>query len=307
MKFGKLSDISSVDFTLPPDASRNAPLLAGLPEREAPPLLYIGCTGWNMKEWAGRVYPAGARAKDYLQAYCRQFNTIELNTTHYRIPDSLTIEKWYRESTPDFRFCPKVPQSISHSLGLGLGTDLIPSFCSAILGLKEKLGCCFIQMPPYFDIRRLGLLEKFLKAFPRAIPLAIELRHESWFQDARNGEALFGLLERHGAFTVITDVAGRRDVLHMHLTGGTAVLRFVGNGLHPTDYSRIDSWAGRMAAWFRQGLREAFFFAHEPDNILAPELAAYFLEKAREHMPEVQTRGPKLIGEDGHGQQMSLF
>lgn len=307
MKFGKLPDISGVDFSLPADNPKTGTLLASLPEREGPPLLYIGGTGWSMKEWVGKIYPSGTKAGAYLRAYSRQFNTIELNTTHYRIPDTQTIEKWYRESAPDFRFCPKVPQSISHSQGLGLETDLIPSFCGAILRLKEKLGCCFMQMPPYFDTRRLPLIEKFLEAFPGGVPLSIELRHESWFEDAGKGDALFALLERHGVSTVITDVAGRRDVLHNRLTTGTAVVRFVGNGLHPTDYSRIDNWLERLAGWYGKGLREAFFFTHEPDNLLAPDLAAYLLAKAREKIPEADTRGPKLAGEEGQGQQMSLF
>lgn len=306
MKFGKLPDISGVNFTLPPDAPLASSLLAGLTQREGPPLLFIGCTGWSMKEWVGKVYPKGTKARDYLGAYSRQFNTIELNTTHYRIPSSEMIEKWYRESSPDFRFCPKIPQSISHSHNLGLGAGLIPSFCEAILGLKEKLGCCFLQLPPHFDIRRLSQLEKFVKAFPREISLAVELRHESWFNNPQNGEAVFSMLQGYGAATVITDVAGRRDVLHMRPTSGTAMIRFVGNNLHPTDYSRIDQWVERLAAWFETGLREAFFFPHEPDNLLAPELAAYVLKKAKKGIPDVECRGPKFI-EEGGGQQMTLF
>ncbi|MCB0578661.1 MAG: DUF72 domain-containing protein [Phaeodactylibacter sp.] len=307
MKFGKLPDISGVDFSLPPDSPENSRLLAGLPEREGPPLLHIGCTGWSMKEWVGRVYPRGTKAKDYLRAYSRQFNTIELNTTHYRIPDAATVGKWYEESAPDFRFCPKVPQSISHSRNLGLGTELIPSFCEAVLGLREKLGCCFMQMPPYFDTRRLPQLEKFLKALPGELPLAVELRHESWFSGPKSGEAAFSMFQEHRAAAVITDVAGRRDVLHMRLTSGAALVRFVGNGLHPTDYHRVDEWVQRLAGWFEKGLREVFFFPHEPDNLLAPELAAYVLEKAREKIPGMKTRGPNLSGEEGQGQQMSLF
>ncbi|MCB0564293.1 MAG: DUF72 domain-containing protein [Phaeodactylibacter sp.] len=307
MKFGKLSDISGVDFTLPPDAPQAGPLLGSLPQREGPPLLFIGCTGWSMKEWIGKVYPKGTKAKDFLRVYSRQFNTIELNTTHYRIPSAEMIEKWYQESSPDFRFCPKIPQSISHSQSLGLGTELIPSFCEAILGLKEKLGCCFLQLPPHFDIRRLSQLEKFLKSFPREISLAIELRHESWFNNPQNREAVFSMLQGYGTATVITDVAGRRDVLHMRPTSGTALVRFVGNNLHPTDYSRIDQWMERLASWFENGLREAFFFPHEPDNLLAPELAAYVLEQAQKRMPEIESRGPEFIQEEGNGQQMSLF
>ena len=85
MKFGKLQDISKVDFTLPPDAGENELFFDRLPKSENV-TIYIGCTGWSMKEWVGRVYPKGTKTKDYLQHYGKQFNTIELNTTHYRIP-----------------------------------------------------------------------------------------------------------------------------------------------------------------------------------------------------------------------------
>ena len=69
MKFGKLPDISGVNFKLPPDAPGTTRLLSGLEKREVPPRLFIGCTGWSMKEWVGRVYPKGTKAKDYLKAY----------------------------------------------------------------------------------------------------------------------------------------------------------------------------------------------------------------------------------------------
>ncbi len=307
MEFGKLPDISGVDFSLPSDNPANARLLRELPPASGPGRLYIGCTGWSMKEWVGRVYPAGTKSKDYLRHYSRQFNTIELNTTHYRIPDAAMAARWREESEPDFRFCPKLPQTISHSRNLGLEGGLIDQFCSAIGGLEEKLGCCFMQLPPHFAPNRLPELEKFFRIFPRHIPLALELRHKSWFEPNYSQEALFEMLEHYRISTVITDVAGRRDILHMRLTTGTAMLRFVGNGLHPTDYSRADAWIGRMKQWFAAGLQEVYLFAHEPDNLLAPELAAYFLEKAREALPGIRSRGPRLGPDAGQGQQMKLF
>ncbi|MCB0571721.1 MAG: DUF72 domain-containing protein [Phaeodactylibacter sp.] len=307
MEFGKLADISGVNFSLPTDSPGNARMLRALPKAGVLPYLYIGCTGWSMKEWAGRVYPPGIRSKDYLRYYSRQFNTIELNSTHYRIPYPATIRKWYEESEPDFRFCPKLPQTISHSRNISQEGRLIAQFCEAVEGLNEKLGHCFMQMPPYYDTSRLAELEKFFQAFPRHIPLALELRHESWFEPNYGQEALFEMLEQYGISTVITDVAGRRDILHMRLTNSTAMLRFVGNGLHPTDYSRADDWIKRMKKWYDAGLQQFFLFAHEPDNLLAPELAAYFLEKAQKELPGVRCRGPRLGPDGDEGQQMSLF
>lgn len=306
MKFGKLSSIEGVDFSLPPDASTNPKVLAKNPHQSRPTSIYLGCTGWSMKEWVGSVYPKGTRAKDFLHHYSRQFNTIELNTTHYRIPDQKTIQKWYEESADDFRFCPKIPQSISHSKRLGLGTDLIPAFTQAIAGLEEKLGCCFMQLPPYFKASQIQQLETFIGAFPSDLPLAIEVRHESWYSDKNKLEALLELLIDNGISFVITDVAGRRDVLHMAITSPIVMVRFVGNGLHPTDYRRADEWVQRLKSWIGPGLHEVYFFPHEPDNILAPEMTDYFAKAIQANIPKAIVRGPQLIEKD-EGEQMSLF
>lgn len=306
MEFGKLPDISQVDFRLPPDPPGNASNLSTvgrLPSTVNRPTLFIGATGWSVKEWVGKIYPKGTKTPDYLRHYARQFNTIELNTTHYRIPDLFTVQHWHDEAASDFRFCPKLLQTISHAGDLGTGGELIQRFCEAMSGLGSKLGPCFIQLPPYFSVEKIAVLEAFLQQF--SLPLAVEVRHESWFATPANFKRLTDLLEKYGASTVITDVAGRRDVAHMALTSDTVLVRFVGNDLHPTDFSRLDDWAQRLTDWFSKGLRECYFFTHEPDNLLAPDLAAAFHEKTK-GIAGMTTRGPKLGGEE-QPQQMSLF
>jgi len=304
MKFGKLQDISTVNFSLPNDPVGTQSILAGL-SSPTNPTLYVGCTGWSMKEWVGHVYPSNAKTKDYLRHYAKQFNTIELNTTHYRIPNFETTQKWKTVSTPDFRFCPKIPQAISHSSGMGLNDGKLRAFVEAIQQLEEKMGCCFMQMPPYFDAGRLGVLVTFLENMPTHIPLAIEVRHESWFRNEHSLWSLVELAKAKNCALVITDVAGRRDVLHQQLTNNIAMIRFVGNDLHPTDYARIDEWVQRLKNWFAKGISEVYFFTHEPDNIKAPELAKYLVTQAEKHLPDITTRGPEFIKEEG--QQMSLF
>ncbi|MEM6380462.1 MAG: DUF72 domain-containing protein [Bacteroidota bacterium] len=303
MKFGKLPNIEDVDFSLP----ANHPLTDAVLEDPSPidqPNFYNGCTGWSMKEWVGKIYPKGTKTKDYLSVYAQHFNTIELNTTHYRIPTVETIDKWRKESTPDFRFCPKIPQTISHSRDLGMGNQQLRVFWDVIAGLEEKLGCCFIQLPPHFSHQKLGILKQFLSIWPSSIPLAIEVRHESWFDQVQHTQDLLETLQTYNKSAVITDVAGRRDVLHMGLTNATTMIRFVGNGLHPSDYNRIDAWVERLTHWTQQGLQEIYFFPHEPDNLLAPEMASYLHSKAQ-MIPNIQTRGPKLIEPDP--EQLSLF
>ncbi|MEO1258815.1 MAG: DUF72 domain-containing protein [Bacteroidota bacterium] len=309
MKFGKLPDVENIDFTLPPDPVENEAVLKKGSKQNAAQNLYIGATGWGMKEWVGTVYPKGTKAKDYLLHYAKQFNTIELNSTHYGIPNELTLQKWYDQSSEDFRFCPKVLQRISHSRGLSPAGpfNAIKGFCEAVQILKDKLGPCFIQLPPYFGLDRLPILEQFLISWNQyGLALSVEVRHESWFDQPGRFSQLANLLKQYQTATVITDVAGRRDVCHMHLTSDEVVIRFVGNGLHPTDYSRIDAWVERLVNWFGNGLRNAYFFTHEPDNVLAPQLAVYLAKKFSENSA-VPARGPNLTASSDEGQQMSLF
>ena len=296
MEFGKLPSIDVVNFSLPPDPPQNEAVLQSLRAAPKAAHIYLGVTGYNMKEWLGRWYPPGAKTKDYLRFYGQQFNTIEHNTTHYRIPDQAMVQRWRDEVPDDFRYCPKLPQSISHAGDLGINGPETRLFCEAIAGLDEKLGCCFIQVPPYFKVQQAPALERFLEQFPLGdIPLAVEVRHESFFEPGRQVDAFFQMLEKQEVATVITDVAGRRDVCHMRLTSKRVLIRFVGNGLHPTDYSRVEDWARRLSDWFRQGLREVYFFCHEPDNLLAPDLAEFAARVFADALPEAVLRGPSPV------------
>ncbi len=276
MDFGKLNDISRVNFRLPASSKINKQLLA----RYTPNALqvWVGLPIWSQKAWIGKIYPPKAQSKDFLKYYAQQFNSIELNTTHYRIPDKTTIEQWKSQVSKNFRFSPKFPQPISHEKMLQNCQDLVAAFCKAISGFGENLGLSFLQLPPYFELKHLPILEKFLSEFPENIPLAVEFRHASWFK-GENFEKAAEVLEKYNKSTVITDVAGRRDVLHQRITNSALMIRFVGNGLHPTDYIRLDEWVGQISEWQKQGLQRLFFFLHEPDNIVAPEIALYFIEK----------------------------
>ncbi|MCC6280586.1 MAG: DUF72 domain-containing protein [Saprospiraceae bacterium] len=302
MDFGKLPSVDNVDFTMPPEPAPNADVLSMLvtPERAG---LYLGATGYNMKPWVGHWYPFGAKDKDFLRCYGTQFNTIEHNTTHYRIPDMATVARWREEVPADFRYCPKIPQTISHARDLGLSSGLISLFCEVIAELEEQMGCCFLQLPPQFSTQDLPMLERFLDTFDSRVPLAVEVRHPSFFLPTVAAEMFYQLLQERNIATVITDVAGRRDVCHMRLTNRQVLIRFVGNALHPTDYERIRAWSERLKHWFGSGLHAAYFFTHEPDNLLAPDLAAFCAGVFAEKMPGIALRGPKPVA----GQQGTLF
>ncbi len=283
MDFGKLASIDKVNFTLPPDHPDTQTILTQSIPLSAEPRVYVGCPVWSAKEWVGRWYPAAAKEKDFLYHYARQFNTIELNTTHYRIPDMDTIERWYEAASQDFTFCPKWPQQISHDALLTNTESATKAFGEAILGLREKLGISFLQLPPGFSLRQDTILQRFIEMLSPKVPLAVEFRHPDWFSNKPEVLRMMDILRENGVGMVMSDVAGRRDVLHMHLTTSMAMIRFVGNGLHPTDYQRIDEWTDRLKQWFDQGLQTLYFFIHEPDpNTLSPDLSVYLIRQLNE-------------------------
>ena len=134
MDFGKLQNIEQVDFTLPADHPDTQPLLIRNKQDEKPDV-YIGLPVWVNKAWVGNIYPATMREKDSLLWYARQFNTIELNSTHYHIPGDTTIERWRNSVPRGFKFCPKFPQLISHESALQNTQSMTAAFCEAIDGL----------------------------------------------------------------------------------------------------------------------------------------------------------------------------
>ena len=282
MDFGRLPDLRYVNFGLPPDHPDTARLLArARPAQPQPPALYVGCPIWTNKEWLGSYFPLGIKEPEYLHYYARQFNSLELNTTHYRIPDAPTVRRWRAAVGPGFKFCPKLPRSISHERELFQTDDLVVPFTRAIEELQDALGWAFLQLPPHLGPEHLPRLERFLLDWPAAVPLAVELRHPRWFTDHGLADAVFATLEALNKTLVITDVAGRRDVLAMRLTTPTAFVRFNGHGLHSTDYQRADAWAERLAAWYAQGLHAAYFFIHQRDVLHAPVWTQHFLARMK--------------------------
>jgi uncharacterized protein YecE (DUF72 family) len=279
--FGRLPSVDHVDFSLPADASGTKLLLNSKASNNNFEL-FVGCPVWGEKEWLGTIYPKAAKDRDLLFHYSRQFNSIELNTTYYRVPSPQTVANWKNCTPEGFRFCPKIPKEISHTRLLSDARDLARAFCEMMEPLDEKLGTFFLQLPPWFEPDKTDVLKQFVAGFPASKKLAVEFRNEKWFADKKITEDIFSFLEEHAAGTVITDTAGRRDALHMRLTSTTAFIRFTANDLHPTDYPRIDEWVSRIKMWKDEGLETCYFFVHSPTHAQMPRLANYAVKKFNE-------------------------
>jgi len=273
MKFGKVDDASNIDFRLPKDAPATAALLEKK-RSEAPMAVYIGCAKWNKNDLKG-FYPKGV--KDELKYYSREFNCIEMNATFYKMPDLAQVEKWKEKVPEGFKFCPKITNTVSHFKRLLNAEKDAEAFCNAIAGFDENLGTVFLQLHDNFGPRDYDRLRHFLQTFPKGIPLAVEVRNHQWMDAAAVFAKYTALLETCEMSNIIVDTAGRRDLLHMHLTNNTAFVRYVGANA-PTDYNRLDEWMGRIAEWKKQGLKTLYFFIHQNVEVESPLLAAHFIQ-----------------------------
>ena len=295
MKFGSVPNPETIDFSLPPDHADTARVL-GKNKGKGLPNIYVGCAKWNKQDLKG-FYPRGT--KDELAYYSTQFNSIELNATFYRQFPYEQFVKWGEKTPDDFRFFTKVPQEISHFKRLAGAEFPTQQYCKAIEGLGDKLGCVFLQLHHYFGPKLYDQLEQYLSEFPKTVPLAVEVRSKDWFDSTENTDKLCGLLETNNMSNIITDTAGRRDMLHMRLTSTTAFIRYVGAN-HPSDYYRLDDWIDRLGTWIEQGVENIYFFVHQNLEKESPLLSAYLIEKLNNNL------GFNLKVPDSGDQQMTI-
>ena len=287
MKFGKVENPELIDFTLPKTPKETIDLLnkAGKSDNFE---VYVGCAKWN-KQDLKNFYPP--KTKDELSYYSTQFNSIELNATYYRSPSKENVETWANKTPKDFKFFPKIPQSISHYGRLQNVTDKLNQYLDAVALFEEKLGMIFLQMHENFAPKDFEKLENFIQNFPKGYPLAVELRHEDWFSNEENFNRLVSLLEKHNISNIIVDTAGRRDMVHMRLTSNEAFVRFVGANI-PSDYERLDEWIETIKLWKAEGLQKLYFFIHQHFEIESPILAKYFIKKLNNDL-DLDIRGPQ--------------
>ncbi len=300
MEFGRVdaAEVDKVNFKLPADSAFTKSVLNASPKKSTPKV-YVGCAKWGRKEWVGQIYPKGTKDAFFLDEYVKHFNSIELNATHYQIYGPDVIGKWEAKAKGrDFLFCPKVSKSISHFSNL-VTPDVPPKlnkFFEGITTFGQHLGPIFFQLSDAYSPSRKNNLFTFLRTLPQDLPFFLELRHPDWFSDKVIRKEWLEMIRSLNIGAVITDATGRRDCAHMELTVPKTFIRFVGNGLVPTDYTRIDEWVKRIKSWLDNGLQEVYFFMHQHDERFSPRLCDYVIEKMNKHCGTELKRIPFLDG-----------
>ncbi|MBL4633953.1 MAG: DUF72 domain-containing protein [Kofleriaceae bacterium] len=281
MEFGRLRELSGVDFSLPTmEDALFGSQLKSTSDAELP-TLYLGAPVWAHKSFVGKIYPPKSKPDDYLSLYAKSFNCIELNSTFYGVLGAERVAKWCDKVGPEFRFCPKATRAITHE-SQQLPRQAILDFFNSVREFGDNLGTCFLQFPPEFGPRQWQHLQSLLKLLPKEFQVAIELRHPGWFDRKKALQWLLKLGEQFRVSILITDTAGRRDVLHHSFPQPHAFVRFSGDGLVASDFERLDQWTTRLAELSRRGVKELYFILHQEQEGRCVELAEHLIARLPE-------------------------
>ena len=187
MEFGRVTpqELEEADFTLPPDPELTIKTLSEAKGTEPMPV-HVGCAKWGRKEWLGKIYPPKTKDANFLDEYVKHFDCIELNATFYNVYPPSTIQKWKEkaDTNPDFKFCPKFSQSISHIRRLKNADDITTVYYEGIMAFGDKLGPLFLQLSDNYTPKSFPELKAYLQKLPKDVPVFVELRHKEWFADA---------------------------------------------------------------------------------------------------------------------------
>lgn len=143
----------------------------------------IGCSGFYYREWKDFFYPQGLAQKDWFKFYCEQFNTIEINSSFYKMPTEKALAKWRSDSPDDFVFTMKAPRLITHYKKLNNCENDLAEFHQIIeAGLQEKLACVLFQFPPSFSFTE-DRLAQLIELLHQTSQNVVEFRHLSWWNN----------------------------------------------------------------------------------------------------------------------------
>ena len=217
----------------------------------------IGCSGWNYADWKGRFYPEkGCPASRWLEYYARHFDTVEVNSTFYRLASRDAVARWLEQTPDGFVFAPKISRYITHIKRLIDLDSAVARFYERIEPLVEspKLGPVLWQLPANFHRDDERLANALAKLPPGRH--CFEFRDPSWFTDD-----VYAQLRAHDAALVIGDHPERPFQTYEMTTDWTFVRFHYGARGRRGNYSEaeLEAWAKRIAGWRRRVEVFAYF------------------------------------------------
>jgi uncharacterized protein YecE (DUF72 family) len=216
------------------------------------PNIRIGCSGWQYKHWRGDFYPVELSPSRWLEYYAERFDTVEINNTFYRLPETPTFAAWRRRAPRGFVYAVKASRFLTHMKKLKDPEEPLHRFFSRARALKRSLGPVLYQLPPRWPVN-VERLEAFLRLLPRRRLHTLEFRDPSWYTPD-----VFALLERHRVALCLHDMKGSATGpadRQPPAIGPFVYVRFHGPQKYSGGYrdDTLERWAEWLAAQARGG------------------------------------------------------
>ena len=207
-------------------------------------MLRVGCSGWVYRDWRGLVYPESLPSTRWFNWYAEHLDTVELNSTFYRLPTEAAVRRWAEQAPPGFLYAAKVGQFATHRKKLVGSEWWLPRHLERIRLLGEHLGPNLFQLPPHWRANA-ARLDELCSRLPDDIRWAVELRDPSWLDDA-----VFDVLRRHDVALCVHDLLADHP---FELTASWTYVRFHGTNALTAPYhgrygpGRLQRWVDRLA------------------------------------------------------------
>jgi uncharacterized protein YecE (DUF72 family) len=206
----------------------------------------VGCSGWQYRDWRGGLYPTGLPQRRWLERYAEVFDTVEVNSTFYRLAKPAAVARWVEQTPAGFTFAAKASRYLIHMRKLRDIDEGVRRFYAGIAPLADagRLGPVLWQLPEWFA-KDLPRLQEACGRLP-AGRHCWEFRHPSWFDDD-----VYAVLAAHDMALAYGDAPHRPFQAHVATTDWTLVRFHFGTRGRRGNYSdrEIDAWADRLTAW----------------------------------------------------------
>ncbi|RYF23648.1 MAG: DUF72 domain-containing protein [Flavobacteriales bacterium] len=233
--------------------------------------LYIGISGLLLPVPNKQYYPPAYQDKSRLTYYASLQNSIEINSSFYKIPQAKTIRKWASEVPEDFRFTFKVFRGISHAKHLAYEPETIARFMDAVNAVGDKKGSLLLQFPPSIHAGYKVGIDQLLAQFRTLDPLkswdfSVEFRNRSLYEPE-----VYELLENYGMNMVIHDKAKVASPI-VNINEKFAYLRLHGpDGNYKGSYSmdELIIYAEMINDWLFAGQKVYVYFNNTMGDVYA--------------------------------------
>jgi len=155
----------------------------------------IGTCSWNYSSWKGLVYSELKNtAAEYLVEYSKKYNTVEIDSWFYKIPDIHEVDSYVQAVDSDFKFSIKAPQKITQIMEYGkkernksfLSIDLYEQFYKRVEQIKNNVSAIMFEFE-YMNKEKMSgqneFIDKltiFIDSIPRGINIGIECRNKNY-------------------------------------------------------------------------------------------------------------------------------